>query len=256
MLITQVPIGGWQFEERIGPPDDLFDETSKILRSWADGAVRDRRLIRLLRVDRPAIALGSAQSIGDLRESIMRPVVVRRSSGGGAVWLEPESIIWLDVLIERGDPHWLDDVGRAAWWIGDAVSEGLVESGFDGFTTHRGALVNAPGSRQVCWIGTGAGEVVKSDNPAQKIVGIAQKRTRHQVLFQVGVLMQSCQFRLAPWFGLDPAAVTVSEAPAFPGPASSSPLTTLSVIENLVRAITSASAMPPRNLTRQSSPLV
>ena len=242
MTLPFSSLGGWRFEEQAGSPDELFEETSNRLRSWAQDGPKNRRLIRILRVDRPSIVLGSAQAVGDLRESIMRPVVVRRRSGGGAVWLEPDSVIWLDVMIERHDPLWLDDVGRAVWWLGEAISAGLFGAGLTSFTTYRGPMVRASGSRELCWLGTGAGEVVETENLSRKIVGIAQKRTRDQALFQVGVLLKPCQFRLAPWFGLDVAAVAASESSGFGGVATASPAST---IEYILRAIAGASAMPP-----------
>ena len=64
--------------------------------------------------------------------------------------------------------------------------------------------------RKVCWTGLGPGEVTDgADGP--KLVGIAQKRVRRAVVFQVGVLITPCQYLLAEPMGLDPAAILVSE---------------------------------------------
>jgi lipoate-protein ligase A len=124
-------------------------------------------------VERPALVLGSTQP----------PVhvdgieVVRRRSGGGAVFLAPGGTLWVDVVVPRGDDLWDDDVGRATYWLGDAWAAAIG----DGATVHRGPMVRTPWSDAVCFAGLGPGEVTIE---GRKVVGISQRRTRAAARFQ------------------------------------------------------------------------
>ena len=44
--------------------------------------------------------------------------VVRRRSGGGAVYVHPTESFWIDIVVPRGDALWNDDIGKSMWWIG------------------------------------------------------------------------------------------------------------------------------------------
>ena len=70
----------------------------------------------------PAIVLGSRQTEAELDLDACaneHVEIVRRRSGGGMVFLSPGKQVWLDVVIPKDDRLWIDDVGRAAWWLGD-----------------------------------------------------------------------------------------------------------------------------------------
>jgi lipoate-protein ligase A len=167
------------------------------------------RTVRVLEVTAPALVLGSTQ----------RPVddvgidVVRRRSGGGAVLLEPDAAVWIDVVIGRDDRLWDDDVGRAFHWLGDAWAGALAALGVEDALVHRGALVRTPLSDLVCFAGLGPGEVTVG---GAKAVGLAQRRTRAGALFQCAVHLRWDGERLAALLGLDRvgAAVLALGAPA------------------------------------------
>jgi lipoate-protein ligase A len=148
-----------------------------------------RRAVWVFDVERPAVALGSAQPAGhiDEREAAARGVeVVRRRSGGGAVLLLPGDPLWVDLILPRADPLWDDDVGRAAWWVGETWSAALRAIGVTsaGLAVHRGPMVRTEWSDRVCFAGRGAGEV---GSAGRKIVGISQRRTRDVARFQCAV---------------------------------------------------------------------
>lgn len=148
------------------------------------------RQVWVQHVDRPALVLGSTQP-DDLvdRDAAARAgvEVVRRRSGGGAVLVEPGGTVWVDVVVPPGDPLWDDDVGRAAHWVGEAWAAALARCGVAGAAVHTGGLVTTPWSRQVCFAGMGPGEVTVG---GRKVVGVAQRRTRHGARFQVAALLR------------------------------------------------------------------
>ncbi len=200
-------------ELRTGPAASLFAA------GWPVDMAR--RQVAVLVPDEPVVVvLGSAQAplavmkttqsdhpIADLGDWVVRlggltakdaaPPVVRRRTGGGAVWLD-DAMLWLDVWVPASDPEWSADVGRACWWVGQAVAESLGRLGLTGLTVHRGAMIRHERSPGVCWLGVGAGEVL--DAAGRKVAGIAQRRVRAGALFQIGILRQSSQWQLAGLF--------------------------------------------------------
>lgn len=136
----------------------------------------------------PAIVLGRAQRIdtgAEERAAAAGVELVRRRSGGSAVWVGPGECLWVDVVLARGQAGWHDDIGRAGCWMGDRWLEALAEVGVRDSVVHRAAMVRAPGSEAVCFAGKGPGEVF--DRTGAKIVGISQRRTRDWALFQCAV---------------------------------------------------------------------
>ena len=162
------------------------------------GAITSRAVLRH-QVDRATVVLGSGQR--DLpglvsRASALGLDVVRRRSGGGAVLLRPEGIMWVDLLLPREDPLWDDDVGRSSLWLGAAWVDALAVAGVES-DVHRGAHTTGLTGRAICFVSRAAGEVLCGD---RKVIGISQRRDRSGARFQCGVL-----------FGDD--AVTNSVAP-------------------------------------------
>ncbi len=145
-----------------------------------------RRVVWVHEVDRPAVVLGSAQPasvVDEVAADRAGVEVVRRRSGGGAVWVAPGHVLWVDLIVARGDPLWDDDVGRASWWVGELWVEALTAIGVEGATAHRGAMVRTPWSSLVCFAGVGPGEVTVGPG-GPKVVGISQRRTREAARFQ------------------------------------------------------------------------
>ncbi len=135
-------------------------------------------------VDRPALVLGSAQSTSgvDLGRAERAGVdIVSRRSGGGAVFVDAASVLWVDVVLPRTDPRWVDDVSASFDWLGDAWITALDAVGIRGVHAHSGAMVTSPYSRRVCFAGVGPGECLLD---GQKLVGMAQRRTRNAARFQ------------------------------------------------------------------------
>ncbi len=159
---------------------------------------RVERSVWVFDVDRPALVLGSTQPLDHVDHEACAAAgvdVVRRRSGGGAVLLEPDRTLWVDVVLPAGDPEWLDDVGAATWWLGDVWAAALRALGVAHAEVHRGPLVTNAWSRQVCFAGIGPGEVTVG---SAKAVGISQRRTRTAARFQTALVLEWAPDTLVP----------------------------------------------------------
>ena len=150
------------------------------------------RGVWILEAVQPALVLGSTQPMLDVNDV----EVVRRRSGGGAVFVEPGGTLWVDVVVPRGDELWDDDVGRSTYWLGDVWARAVGH----GATVHRGAMVRTPWSDRVCFAGLGPGEVTIG---GAKVVGISQRRTRESARFQCVAYEQWNPDPLHDLLGLD-----------------------------------------------------
>jgi len=109
--------------------------------------------------------------------------VLRRRSGGGAVYVAPGAQVWLDLFVPADDALSDPDIGRAAQFAGElwvgALSEVLGPAGA-GLAVHRGPLRTTPWSKLVCFSGLGPGEVTLA---GRKLVGLSQRRDRRGAWF-------------------------------------------------------------------------
>ena len=146
------------------------------------------RGVWLLTPSRPSIVLGSSQKEDDVDHSFCEANgidVVRRRSGGGAVYVHPTESLWIDIIVPRGDALWNDDIGKSMWWIGDWWVSLLASVGMSSALVHRGAFERNDWSDLVCFAGRGSGEVFPAgENTRGKLVGISQRRTRDYARFQ------------------------------------------------------------------------
>lgn len=154
-------------------------------RPWPDPLVR---AVWWFEADGPTVVLGSTQRhelIDSDRARAGGVRVVTRRSGGGAVWLAPGEVTWVDVLVPVVDPLWVNDVGRASHWLGQAWSSTLADLGIGGTVVHRSGMVRTEWSDLVCFAGLGPGEVTLR---GAKVVGISQRRTRAGARFQCALV--------------------------------------------------------------------
>ena len=145
-------------------------------------------------VAHPTLVLGSTQPPDLVSPAALRDrsvELVRRRGGGGAVYLEPGSHLWIDAWIPRDDVLWAHDVSVAAEWVGQWWVEALVGVGVGlgvgvgvggqgGLSVHTGRSVPGALGDLVCFAGRGPGEVFVDD---RKIVGVSQWRSREGALF-------------------------------------------------------------------------
>lgn len=132
-----------------------------------------------------ALVLGSRQAPTLVDEAACRAAgleVVRRRSGGGAVLLRPDAVVWIDVVLPHGVAP--DDVRGSMVWLGERWADvlGSVAGHVAGeVSVHRGGLVDSEWSDLVCFAGVGPGEVLVD---GRKFVGLSQRRTRQGLRIQ------------------------------------------------------------------------
>jgi lipoate---protein ligase len=146
----------------------------------------DERVATFVRAEAATLVLGSSQQPESVNsDAVTRQGidVVRRRSGGGGVLLVPGEYVWLDLEIPAGDRLWSDDVGRAMWWVGEMWRVALADLEPHAVVYH-GRLRRTLWSADVCFAGTGPGEVLVGD---AKLVGVSQRRTRRAARFQTMV---------------------------------------------------------------------
>jgi lipoate-protein ligase A len=144
----------------------------------------------LCQPSRAALVLGSAQPSAAVDQARARAAgveVVRRRSGGGAVLVVPEQVVWLDLAVPAGDPLWCADVGRAFWWVGRLWADALDEVGLGPAAVHSGRPVATSWSATLCFAGLGAGEVTVG---GRKVVGISQRRARPGAVFHSAAFLR------------------------------------------------------------------
>lgn len=146
-------------------------------------------LVRIARATDTAMVLGRAQQPALLNHHYLEEHnigVVQRASGGGAVYVTPNNITWIDVIIPRDHELWTDDVNEAFYWIGDWWASALIKQGLSA-QVHKGAFVCNDVCKLVCFAGLGPGEVTVD---GKKLVGISQRRTREGARFQCALLLE------------------------------------------------------------------
>lgn len=135
------------------------------------------------------LVLGSSQSEQDVdtaRLEVHGIELAKRRTGGGAVLVGPDDLVWFDVVLPSTDPLWDSDVSRSFDWLGEAVQRALATLGID-TERHSGPLMSTEWSRQVCFAGLGPGELTIA---GKKVVGMSQRRTRTTSRIQVAILLQ------------------------------------------------------------------
>jgi lipoate-protein ligase A len=160
--------------------------------------------------DDAAIVLGSRQTpdmVDGERCAELGLDVVRRRSGGGAVLVVPDQLVWVDIVAPAGVAP--DDVRGSMIWAGQMWQQALAPSVADGGTldVHAGAIVNTAWSDLVCFAGLGPGEVSRY---GRKLVGLSQRRTR------AGIRIQGTLYTERP--AIDIAALLRPPVPVGPLP--------------------------------------
>ena len=179
--------GDWTLERPTGTVAELHAPVGPI----------SRRVVLVNEVDTPTLVLGSAQTGVEVAPGIE---VVRRRSGGGAVLLRPGGVLWVDVLVPRGDVLWEEDVARSTWWLGEVWASALADLGIDA-VVHRGPMEPGRWGAMACFAGVGPGEVLVG---GRKSVGVSQRRDRSGARFQCAALLEWSGHEMVRLLGLTP----------------------------------------------------
>ena len=155
------------------------------------------------RGQRGALVLGSSQKMDAANAEALEErgiALVKRQSGGGAVLLEPQSLVWIDVFIPRDDPLWEDDVGKSALWLGKVWQATLAELDVSA-EVHQAPYEPGNWGNLVCFAGRAPGEVFVD---GKKSIGISQRRSKQGARFQTALARRWNITGLSPLLNLSP----------------------------------------------------
>lgn len=169
--------------------------------------------VRWYRASGEAVVLGRAQASRQLAPAGV--AVCIRGTGGGAVWLSPD-MLSCDVLAPADHPLVAGEPLAAFDRVGRAWRDGLADLGVAGLDVHTGASTARPRGdarerllAEVCFASRARGEVLHA---GRKLVGLAQRRRRHGVMVQCGLLRRWRPERLLRALDADPHHVDVAAA--------------------------------------------
>jgi lipoate-protein ligase A len=148
------------------------------------GGVGDIAVVWWLQPDDAALVLGSRQTPDMVNTEECARLgldIVRRRSGGGAVLIVPDRLVWLDIVAPHGAAP--DDVRGSMIWAGELWRRALAPTVGDGgeLSVHTGSMVCTAWCQLVCFAGIGPGEVSLD---GRKLVGLSQRRTRAGIRIQ------------------------------------------------------------------------
>jgi hypothetical protein len=174
---------------------DCFNGSAKDAHEFWPGTL-SHRVLKTIYPSGEALVLGSSTPVDLFDErklSASGIPIVRRSSGGGAVRVGPGAQVWINVYLPAGDPLVVQDLGRSFLWLGRAILDGLKASGLDDCHVNLERRAVTELSKAICFAGVGFGEITVR---GKKLVGLAQRRARGVVAFQVALLVRDHQRRL------------------------------------------------------------
>lgn len=159
-----------------------------------------------------AVVMGSSQHPDRFDEQRLRDDDVAlspRRSGGGAVFIDPASTVWIDVLAPRSSQLWSTDLAENFLIVGRLWHQALQSIGIE-----TELCVESPertdASALVCWAGTGWGELLIG--PA-KIVGLSQRRTRWGSRVQAMAVVDGSSARVVDYLVPEDRATVGSAIP-------------------------------------------
>ena len=174
--------------ELLARADDWLEQTR------ADGELR----AGWSRPTDAVLVLGSAQRVSAPWASL------RRSTGGGAVSCD-DRYLMLDIVLPRGHPLVIDDVGQSYRWLARALQAELEARGaaLRAVTPREAAslpIAERAAARLACFAGTGSYELVTHDG--RKLVGLAQRRRGGAALLQAAAYVAAPRLDVAASLGL------------------------------------------------------
>lgn len=190
----QLPSQEWQVKKTTGTVSERHLDVPNF----------NTRQILLHEIESPTLVLGTAQRNISISTSLD---LVKRRSGGGAVFLRANEILWIDFVLPRNDNLWMDDISNSSLWLGDVWCSALLDLGFQA-KVHRGQIVRNTLSETICFAGLAPGEVLID---GKKVLGISQRRNNKGAWFQCALLLAWPAEEMVKIFSLKPFEKVVSE---------------------------------------------
>lgn len=168
-------------------------------------------------IHRPArktLVLGSTQPDALVRHELADAdgiEVCKRRSGGGLVFVDPETDCWIDVIVPSSSRLWDADVGRAFHWLGQHWAAVLAAPPLLLSAVVSNTPNSSPAGRIWCFADMGHGEVSVDGS---KVVGLSQRRTKTWARLQSMVLGHWPADQLRRYVNL--AAMTEDHPDRFP----------------------------------------
>ena len=178
-----------------------------------------------------AVAMGSSQRPELFDQQRLRADQVDlapRRSGGGAVLIDPQSVVWIDVLAPRSSSLWSAELGENFLIVGRIWQRALAGLGIEAEVCTE-SPVRTEAATLACWAGSGWGELLIGN---VKIVGLSQRRTRWGSRVQAMAVVDGSSARVGDYFlpehqaavaamiptlelGISPAALEAAVVEAF-----------------------------------------
>ncbi len=108
-----------------------------------------------------------------------------RQSGGGAVLVSPEDMLWVDIFIPQGSKFWIPDIAEASMWIGRIWHNALKRLDIECYLFDQ-KFSRSEASDLICFISRAAGELFVG---TRKILGISQRRSKFGTRFQCALII-------------------------------------------------------------------
>lgn len=166
----------WSVETRNGTAQELHDAPAPDVSNGGLAVVN--------KISRNALVLGSAQSADLVNpEALDRANVelVKRSTGGGIVYIDAVADLWIDFYLPTSDERTQASLEGSFDWLGQLWLRALGETTLDLSISSSKPSSPTSESGLYCFASPGFGEVCSADH---KIVGISQRRTRDYSKFQ------------------------------------------------------------------------
>lgn len=170
----------------------------------------ERTELWVMRPTSTALVMGSSQRPEQFDNQKLAADGVQlasRRSGGGAVFINPASTVWIDVVAPRSSSLWSNELAENFLIVGRIWQQALAELGV---TTNLCAESpeRTDASSLACWAGIGWGELSVGSS---KVVGLSQRRTRWGVRVQAMAVLDRSSARVSDYLHA-PDRSTVREA--------------------------------------------
>ena len=189
------------------PEQRTFSGTAAELHAVPMPTDGDRAELWIMKPTSPALVMGSSQRPELFDQTRLHDdgvTLAPRRSGGGAVFIDPVSTVWIDLVAPRSSHLWSSELAENFLIVGRLWQQGLRSLGVE-----TELCIDSPArtdaSTLACWAGVGWGELTIG---AAKIVGLSQRRTRWGSRVQAMAVLDGSSARVSDYLtGSDQAIV-------------------------------------------------